>query len=584
MRSRVWPIALLLLATLAPPAGAADIDAAPGQSILLLLGGPVGQPSSTRVATAARAALVADEPIRTTVETEHVDLARFNLTDEENHLREMLRLKHTRRFDAILAVGPEALYFLLRSRDGLWPGVPVVACDVEERTVAGLRLLPGMHAATVRFDFEGTLRAALDLLPGTRHVALIGGTHARDQRNNDRARQAVSAYRDRLDLIDLTGLPLEVILARLATLPNDTVVLASSVLADGAGRRFFGAESPASLSASRVPIFTVFGSQIGGGAVGGSVVDYEEMGREAGALTLRLLRGQSMPPTMRSQASGVPTFDWRQLRRWHLDEARLPAGSRVLYRRPTLWAQYGWYVAIAVALLAAQSVLIAGLLLERRRRRRAQADQAERLRFEMLLAEVSTLIGSQTRVGLDEEVQNALRRIATFLDVDRATLWEVSPSTRSIVPAHTWTRSGTAGPPSVLLLDAFPVLRRLWEAGQVYSLSSLDDLPAGAADDRRGLEQIGVQSLIVIPLARGRQMLGALMFVTVRDPRAWPKDLVRRLQLLAEPFAGVLARQQAATALETSEAFTRAVLAAPPGETAIVDGDGRIVQVNDAWA
>ena len=585
MRSRVWPIALLLLATLAPPAGAADIDAAPGQSILLLLGGPVGQPSSTRVATAARAALVADEPIRTTVETEHVDLARFNLTDEENHLREMLRLKHTRRLDAILAVGPEAVYFLLRSRDSLWPGVPIVACDVEERTVAGLRLLPGMHATTVRFDFEGTLRAALDLLPGTRHVALIGGTHARDQRNNDRARQAVSSYRDRLDLIDLTGLPLEATLARLAALPDHTVVLASSVLADGAGRRFFGAESTASLSAARVPAFTVFGSHIGGGAVGGSVVDYEEMGREAGALPLRLARGEPMPPApTRSQASGVPTFDWRQLRRWHLDEARLPAGSRVLYRRPTLWAQYGWYVAIAVALLAAQTVLIAGLLLERQRRRRAQADQAERLRFEMLLAEVSTLIGSHTRVGLDEEVQNALRRIATFLDVDRATLWEVSPSTRSIVPAHIWTRSGTEGPPSVLLLDAFPFLRRLWEAGEVYSLSSLDDLPAEAADDRRGLEQIGVQSLIVIPLARGRQMLGALMFVTVRDPRAWPKDLVRRLQLLAEPFAGVLARQQAETALETSEALTRAVLAAPPGETAIIDGDGRIVQVNDAWA
>lgn len=586
MIARVLPLVMLGLMALAAPAGSAEVDASGGKAILLLLGGPVGQPASTQVAAAARAILVADQPIGITVETEYVDLARFNLTSQENHLREILRLKHGRPFDAILSVGPEALQFLLRSRDSLWPGVPVVACDVEERMVSGLRLLPGMHAVSVRFDFEGTLRAALDLRPETRRVAVIGGTHARDQRNNERARQAVGAYRDRLELIDLTGLPIETMLARLAALPEHTVVLSSSVLADGTGQRFFGAESRQPVSErSRSPIFTVFGTQIGGGAVGGSVVAYEEMGREVGALTLSLLRGEPMPEApVRSRASAVPTFDGRQLRRWHLDESRLPAGSQVLYRSPTLWAQYRWHIALVVALVAAQSALIAGLLLERRRRRRAQGDQAERLRFEMLVAEVSTLMGSQTVIGLDAHVQNALRRIATFLGVDRATLWEVSPSTRSLVPAHTWTASGTEGPPSVLMLEAFPFLRRLWEAGEVYSLSSLDDLPAEADGDRRALEKIGVQALIVIPLSLGRQMLGALMFVTVREPRAWPRELVRRLQILAEPFAGVLARQQAETALETSEAFTQAVLAAPPGETAIIDGDGRIVRVNEAWA
>ena len=127
--------------------------------------------------------------------------------------------------------------------------------------------------------------------------------------------------------------------------------------------------------------------------MGGSVVAYEQMGQEVGALTLRLLRGGPMPEgPVRSLASGVPIFDWRQLRRWHLDESRLPVGSRVLYRSPTLWAQYRWHVAVAVALLAAQSALIAGLLFQRQRRRRAQSDLAERLRFEMLLSEVSTLL------------------------------------------------------------------------------------------------------------------------------------------------------------------------------------------------
>ena len=587
MTLRILSLTALLLATCATPtpAGSDAIDPAASASVLFLLGGPVAQPASTLITEAARAALGADRPTRLTIETEYVDLARFNRTDEEIHLHEIFRLKHTRPFDAILAAGPEALHFLLRSRDDLWPGVPVVGCDVEERTVAGLTLLPGMHVATIRFDFEGTLRMALDLLPGTRHVALTGGTHARDRRNSERARQAVAGQRERLDLIDLSGLSLEDTLTRLAALPEHTVVLASSFLADGTGRRFFGPETTrVMVEHANRPTFTVFGSLVGHGVVGGSVVAYEEMGREAAALVLRLLRGEPMAEaTAHSQASSVPMFDSRQMRRWHLDESRLPAGSRVLHRSPSLWAQYRWHVAAAVALLVAQSALIGGLLFERQRRRRAQADLAERLRFEMLIAEVSTLMGSQTG-GLDEHIRSALRRVATFLSVDRATLWQLSTGAPSIVPTHTWTAADTEGPPSVLRLDAFPFLRRLWEAGEVYSLSSLDDLPAEAAEDRRSLEWIGVQSLIVLPLALAGQMLGALMFVTVREPRAWPKDVVRRLQILAEPFAGVLARQQAETALETSEAFTRAILAAPPGETAIIDGNGRIVQVNEAWA
>src|SRR4029453_10484899 len=97
-------------------------------------------------------------------------------------------------------------------------------------------------------------------------------------------------------------------------------------------RRFFGAESKQPVSeGSRGPVFTVFGTQIGGGTGGGSGGGYEEMGREVGALTLRLLRGGPMPEgPVRSLASSVPIFDWRQLRRWHLDESRPPAGGRGL--------------------------------------------------------------------------------------------------------------------------------------------------------------------------------------------------------------------------------------------------------------
>jgi signal transduction histidine kinase len=64
--------------------------------------------------------------------------------------------------------------------------------------------------------------------------------------------------------------------------------------------------------------------------------------------------------------------DWRQLRRWGIDEARVPAGTRVRFQELSAWDRYKVYILGALALLVAQTALIAGLLVQRARRRRAE--------------------------------------------------------------------------------------------------------------------------------------------------------------------------------------------------------------------
>ena len=81
---------------------------------------------------------------------------------------------------------------------------------------------------------------------------------------------------------------------------------------------------------------------------------------------------QSITPQI---AANVTMVDWRELRRWRLDETRLPAGSIVLFRELSFWERYKWYVvAVAFAFLV-QAALIAWLLFTRRRRRQAESEQ-----------------------------------------------------------------------------------------------------------------------------------------------------------------------------------------------------------------
>jgi C4-dicarboxylate-specific signal transduction histidine kinase len=343
--------------------------------VLILLPGKPGQPAATAIAAAIRDVLLTEWELRASIELEHVDVGRFVSPElEERRLRTVYGSKYgNQRFDVIVAALPEPFQFVLRARDELWPGTPVVVCGVDERSVRDLKPPPGFAVLTTRFDMEGTVSVARALLPGTRHVALVGGASAPEQLYHDLIRRAVSAVG--LDVFDLTKLPIADVLARVSSLPEHTVVLQSSYQVDGAGRRFYGIDLVPHISkAANRPVFTPLGLALGRGVVGGSIVEFEDMGRDAGMVASRILRGEAPPSVpVPSSASAVPRFDGRQLARWRLDERRLPTGSQIVFHQPTLWHEYRWHVVSAVGLLGAQAALIVMLLAQRRRRHEAQA-------------------------------------------------------------------------------------------------------------------------------------------------------------------------------------------------------------------
>ncbi|MGH7487633.1 MAG: ATP-binding protein, partial [bacterium] len=114
-------------------------------------------------------------------------------------------------------------------------------------------------------------------------------------------------------------------------------------------------------------------NRIGHGGTGGSVVVPALMGQEAAMLVLRIFAGEyaSQIPITPSEAHGL-VFDWRQLQRWGIGEAQLPAGSDIRFREPTMWKQYRAEILAVSAALLAQAALILWLLYEHRRRHNAE--------------------------------------------------------------------------------------------------------------------------------------------------------------------------------------------------------------------
>jgi hypothetical protein len=337
----------VLVAALVLAPGPARGDT-PRATVLILL---PGQPSGTQVSVdafgaGARSVLRAALPPGSAVYTEYTDLARLGGAEQHGKLRDWYAAKYAaQRPDVIIAGGYEPRAFLLRFRAALWPEVPTIFSAMDARSLSGLSLPPGTTALTLQYDEEGTIRAALALVPDTRRVALVSGASPIDRYLRGLWLSGHGPVADRAELIDLAGLPFEELRARLAALPERTVGLFSSFFTDGHGRAFVSAEVAAELApVANQPMFSIHRELLGLGVVGGSMTDYRVIGREAAQLALRVLGGAPLPPPGPTAGANRLAFDWRQLQRWRLDESRVPAGSLVLNRPPSAWDLYRWQI------------------------------------------------------------------------------------------------------------------------------------------------------------------------------------------------------------------------------------------------
>jgi len=175
----------------------------------------------------------------------------------------------------------------------------------------------------------------------------------------------------------------------------------------------------------------------------------------------------------------------------------------------------------------------------------APAAVDDRLQFESLVADVSARFVNLPADQVDAEIEAAQRQIVEALGLDRSTLFELLPDGRTLVFTHYWAQPGFTEPPKrVDAGEHFPwcverLLRR-----EIVSYTSLSELPPDCPDIA-SLRSIGSTSLVAVPLEVGGQVVGLLNFGTLGRERQWQPEVVNRFRLIAQVFAGALARKRA---------------------------------------
>ena len=290
-------------------------------------------------------------------------------SDFEDYL---VRKYGDRTIDLLIANGPDeaALAGRLQARLASQPPIVFIGRDVR-------RPVPKSTGHTYRYAMKESLDLALRVHPDTRHVFVVCGASPLDARYENEFRSQVPAPPRGVEFTFLRGHFGPALTDRLAALPEHSIVFLVTLSSDGDGRQFRTASVTERLaSASNAPIYTWNGNVPG--VFGGRLLSSELAAEKTSELALRVLRGErpeDIPITAIDVS--VDALDWRQLDRWNVSEARVPAGVELRFREPGLFEQYRSYVLTAVALLLLQTLLIAGLLIQRRNRRRAERSLRE---------------------------------------------------------------------------------------------------------------------------------------------------------------------------------------------------------------
>ena len=233
-----------------------------------------------------------------------------------------------------------------------------------------------------------------------------------------------------------------------------------------------------------------------------------------------------------------------------------------------------------------QFQLVAQIFANALSRQQSEKSLEERLRFEMLLADISARFVNLPSGRIDGAIADAQRHVCECLGLDLSALWQWSVDAPGLL-TMTHIYRALEGPPLPEPMDAqkyFPWCRQQLEEGKIVSVSSMADLPAEAIRDRETWCHYGIKTSLTLPMSVGDGLpIGALSFNTVRAERPWPEAIVKRLQLVSQIFTNALARKRAELELVKSEQRLRLITNALPVLIAYVSSDQRYRFNNDAY-
>jgi PAS domain S-box-containing protein len=191
-----------------------------------------------------------------------------------------------------------------------------------------------------------------------------------------------------------------------------------------------------------------------------------------------------------------------------------------------------------------------------------------------LITDISSrFVQTETREQLNKAINESLKQIGKFSNVDVSYLFQFSADRKTLSETHDWTREGlTSNKPHLQNLPAknFPWALSELKQGNVIQIKNPGEIPKEGKSLVVMSKKINLTSLLMVPMLFKDRLIGFLGFSKRDEEKVWSEHNVSLLRLLAEIYTNAIIRHRHEEALRKKN---RALQAVSNVNTALVKAD-----------
>lgn len=304
-----------------------------------------------------------------------------------------------RDLEAIVVSGDDALQFLESNYYLFFRNVPVLFYGVNEDYGEALQgYEPYFTGIQEKISAYETVKKALKLFPDTKKLYVVNDYMTEGNYYRAEIQKQLEPFADTLQIEYNENVEYDALFNRIKDLPADTVVLTGSYFCDSNWQHYPQSQTKRRLERDcKVPVFSLYSTDVDYNAVGGKSLDYEATGEIISGLLERVLNGENpadIPVLTDPEAYSRWAFDKIMLDRMGISESALPVGSLVVNKTPSIWESDPRFARTLIALLVLAIVAAASISFSMYRYRRQQAVLANNARVREVKERLELIINT----------------------------------------------------------------------------------------------------------------------------------------------------------------------------------------------
>ena len=309
------------------------------------------------------------------VYVEFLDAKRFGQSTFSETYKLLGKKYRNLAFDVILIVDNDALDFMMKYGDSLFPGVPVVFCginnpgdyDLKNRNYYGI--LEGI-------DLKEEIDMIADLLPDVNKLYFLSdSTNTTSLINLKYIQKIEPLYKGRFEFEYICRYTIDSLVKKVRTFEPGSAIALVNYAQDHQGRPLNS--EAVNLMVTRnspVPVFMESETLLGQGIAGGIILKGRMHGLDAARLALKFIDNHDYKPELQiSQPVNRTYFDHRVLKKFNIHKNQLPNDAVVINKPQMVIFKYINYILPFLAVIGLLLIIVFILLINVRKRKRAES-------------------------------------------------------------------------------------------------------------------------------------------------------------------------------------------------------------------